>query len=209
MLLIVSALSGFLVLYFQEGAVLAGGNIVHYRNIHPYLVLTFASYIFLSIYYRSCPYFIFHKESKAFLKIFLAASLIGMVCWIALMRYLGVWGIYAGFLIMMVLRSTGIYLYYLRRWKPKIALLDLPLGLSLLGSGYILSILVPNLFVRAILYGILLILVCVLFCLRYFGVISKYLNMDASKSCELIKMESCQLWAVIMIWLIFSMRWLY
>ena len=147
-LLAISVTSGMILLYFQEGLSLGGGNLTNYRSVQPYLVITCSSYVFLNLYYRSYPYFLLHRKGVLFLKIVLWTSLIGTCIWVFLMLEIGPWGIYLGFFLVMVMRAGMIFYYASKKWGIKISPLDIPLGLSIVVCGYGLSILEHNLYLR-------------------------------------------------------------
>ena len=151
-LLVISVLSGMILLYFQEGLRLFGGNLTKYSSIKPYLAITCSSYVFLNLYYRSYPYFLLHRNGMFFLKIVLWTSMIGICMWVFLMWKVGSWGIYIGFFIVMVIRAGSVFYYASRKWKIKISPLDIPLSLCIVGCGYALSIVEHNLYLRLSYY---------------------------------------------------------
>lgn len=150
--LAISVLSGMILLYFQEGISIAGGNLAGYRSVHPYLVITCSSCVFLNLYYRSSSYFLLHREGRLFMKIVLWTSLIGTGIWVFLMWKIGVWGIYLGFFLVMVMRGGVIFYHASKKWRVKMSFFDIPLGLSIVGCGYGLSVAEHNLFLRTAYY---------------------------------------------------------
>lgn len=138
-LLGVSITSGVILLLFNDVLLLAGGNFIHYLNIRFYLFIVLSGYVLLTVYYRCTHYYLLHGHGRQFRDLILYSGILGTVLWIALMWGLGPVGIYIGFLVTMVLRAGAVFRYARDKWGVHLALSDVPLGLVIPLSGFVLG----------------------------------------------------------------------
>lgn len=92
-----------------------GGNLSEYEVVTG-LACLFAGYAVTIPWWHAQNYFLFHGEGSQLMRIVLATTAAGMLAWVAVMFAFGTSGIYLGFLLLMALRSTGIWIIARRRW---------------------------------------------------------------------------------------------
>lgn len=152
MMLLACFIAGLILLYFQEGVTLVGGNMTGYRAIHPYLLITFSSFVFLTGYFRSINYFFLWQHQLVYMRIFLFTTFLGLVVWGLAMWEFGTWGIYVGFWFSIVARGTITFLYARKKWAMRMNLVEISLGLFLILGGYLLATLLPGFTLRTLAF---------------------------------------------------------
>ena len=130
---IVSSLSIVIILFFifltQNLFTLQLGSFEEYSN---YFLLILLGYSCLLPWYQCHNYLIFFDKGKELSQITIKSGVLGMLIWIALMYFVGEAGIYIGFFIQMILRSSYMLFYAKKQWK-----------ITLPWFGYLLNFLLP------------------------------------------------------------------
>src|SRR5207247_2393945 len=96
----------------------------------PWLALFVGSYVVFNLYYRSINYFMLHNQGMVFLRIVLWTSVIGTAIWVAMMKLLGVAGIYVGFLILILIRGGAVFVHARRRWGVHMGTVEMSVALG-------------------------------------------------------------------------------
>ncbi|WP_420264233.1 lipopolysaccharide biosynthesis protein [Candidatus Magnetominusculus dajiuhuensis] len=138
-LLILSTISALMLLYFKDILGLLGGNLLGYGEIHPYLLISYSSYIFLILYYQSVSYYLLHNRGALIFKINLITGVIGTLAWVLFMLLVGTWGIYLGFAVQMVMRGGVIFWYAFKEWGVRVSISNLLSGFLILFAAYFIS----------------------------------------------------------------------
>ena len=152
MLLLVSVVIGIILLFYVDVLNVVGGNLRGYSSLHPYLLLTFSSFILLTLYYRCINYFYLFRKQYVYMNIFLVSGILGLICWWLMMRFLWRPGIYCGYFLCIVLRSMVVFLYARKAWSVRVSAEEIPATLMIAAAGYILSVTVNSLLLRSVLF---------------------------------------------------------
>lgn len=155
MMLLASTAAGVILLYFGDVAQWVGGNLPAYVHLAPFLALTFCSFVFQTIYFRSINYYFLHQEQYVYMKIFLFSTALGVAAWYAAMIGVGWKGIYLGYFLMMAVRSGAVFWYARRRWGVRLNFLEIPVGVVIVGGGYFLSVGVAGVVLRTACFALL------------------------------------------------------
>jgi O-antigen/teichoic acid export membrane protein len=148
MLLIASVVIGIILLLYVNAMNFMGGNLRSYTSLHPYLLLTFSSFIVLTLYYRCINYFYLHGKQYVYMNIFIASGVIGLPVWWLMMKYMGKPGIYGGYCLCMILRALFVFVYARRKWGVRLTIEEIPATLLVVIAGYGLSSTGGNLLLR-------------------------------------------------------------
>lgn len=111
---------------------LAGGNLLQYQSVGPQLTWLFAGYAVAIPWWHAQNYFLVHGEGRRLMFIVTASTLVGVAVWLLMMQLLGVAGIYAGFMVQMLIRSACIWFVGNRAWSLRLAWQGPVLALALL-----------------------------------------------------------------------------
>jgi len=152
MLLIVSVVIGTILLFYVSALHAFGSNLQNYTGLHPYLLLTFASFIILTLYYRCINHFYLYNEQYVYMKIFIISGAIGLPMWWLMMKYMGRPGIYCGYCLCMILRALFVFIYAQRKWGVRVTAEEIPAALVIATAGYALSLSISNLILRSLAF---------------------------------------------------------
>lgn len=130
---------GILLAVFPAAMRALGGNLVAYESMRLELLFLVMAYVILSPWWHCYNYYVVHGEGQEAMRLTLATSVLGMAVWMALMWMLGPLGIYAGFLMQMLLRMLAIVILAKRRWHITIAWDGVAAGLFLVLLGFAAS----------------------------------------------------------------------
>lgn len=147
-LYMVAIVAALMLSTFPQMISMSWGNLSQYQNIHPYLLISFSTYIALTIYYRSVNYFLLERAGAIFMRLTIWSTLFGLILWVGFIWLLGVWGIYVGLMVTTLLRGGIISLYAKRRWNISLDWIDVFLALSFLLCSYLLAAEVDSIFIR-------------------------------------------------------------
>lgn len=138
-ILLVSFVSGLLLVLYQDLISIAPGEISRYAHLTPHLAISFGAYVVLSLHYRSQYYYLLNGASGLFLKAVVVSDLFGIAIWLTMMNRLSVFGIYSGFFVFMLLRAVVIFKLAKNRWNVKMKFYELPIGLLMIGLSFMIS----------------------------------------------------------------------
>lgn len=139
-LYMIAVVAALVLAIFPDAITAAWGNLPQYQNIHPYLFISFSTYIILTIYYRSVNYYLLEKAGNVFMRLTVWSTLLGLMLWAGLIWLLDIWGIYLGLMVTTVLRGGAIYLYAKKRWNVSMDWVDAAMAQGLLIVGYTVSV---------------------------------------------------------------------
>jgi len=118
---------------------LAGGNLLQYRSIGPDLSWLFAGYAVAIPWWHAQNYFLVHGQGRQLMSVVIASTVAGVAVWLLMMWWLGVVGVYAGFMVQMLIRSACIWWVARRAWSLRLAWQGPALALVLLAGASALS----------------------------------------------------------------------
>jgi O-antigen/teichoic acid export membrane protein len=98
----------------------AGGNLAGY-DVAGGVAWLFAGYAVTIPWWHAQNYFLIKGEGKRLMRIVLSTTAVGMAAWVGAMALFGAAGIYVGFFLLMLFRSTGICIVARRLWGISIA----------------------------------------------------------------------------------------
>jgi O-antigen/teichoic acid export membrane protein len=178
MLLLVSVVIGAILLFYVNALNLLGGNLRSYSDLHPYLFLTFSSFILLTLYFRCINYFYLYGKQYIYMNIFVLSGMVGLACWWLMMKYMGRPGIYAGYFLCIVLRSLSVFWYARKKWGVRISAEEIPATLMIAAAGYAFAVGISGVLLRSLLF---MVVVC---CITYF---LWFMNRKALLSLKLLR----------------------
>ena len=118
---------------------LAGGNLLQYRSIGPDLSWLFAGYAVAIPWWHAQNYFLVHGQGRQLMSVVIASTVAGVAAWLLMMWAFGVVGVYAGFMVQMLIRSACIWWVARRAWSLRLAWQGPALALVLLAGASALS----------------------------------------------------------------------
>jgi|HubBroStandDraft_1064217.scaffolds.fasta_scaffold03522_3 O-antigen/teichoic acid export membrane protein len=130
---------GFVIIAYPWVVPVLGGQLRNYQHMTLELALLFCAYVILVPWWHCQNHFLAHGMGRAILKITLVTSLLGIAALLLLMWRLGPIGVYLGFLVQMLLRTTAIVLEARRHWPVQISLSGVGVGLAMILMGLVLA----------------------------------------------------------------------
>jgi O-antigen/teichoic acid export membrane protein len=130
---------GAVLALFRPAITAVGGQATAYRSMGPELLCLIAAYVVLSPFWHCYNYYLVHGEGLEAMHLTTITSVIGIAAWLMLMWFVGPIGVYAGFLLQMLLRVIAVVWFARRRWSLSIAWDGVAAGLALTAAGFALS----------------------------------------------------------------------
>lgn len=132
---------GALVLVAVPFAVrLVGPSLAPYTDLEAPLGLLFAAYALSIPWWHVQNYYMAHSRGPELMVVVLAASVAGLLAWLAAIWLFGSIGVYLGFAAMMALRSVGAFVRARQLWPLRLMWEGTLLALLLLGAGTLLAL---------------------------------------------------------------------
>ncbi len=128
---------GIIVLAVDPIIGLAGGNLGRYAGLHLEFTMLLSAYIVATPWWHCTNHLLAHDLGAAFMRLSVAAGIIGFVAWLGIMRWLGEIGIYIGFFALVAIKSVVVVLYTRRRWEIHVPFRGILVGLCLAAIGYV------------------------------------------------------------------------
>jgi O-antigen/teichoic acid export membrane protein len=118
---VVLGLIGFAVIFLLRPAVdLVGGNLVNYRDTGKDLAWLFAGYAVAIPWWHTQNYYYANKQGGALMWLVAFSTALGVIFWLSLMHNLGEQGIYAGFFVLMLIRSIVVWIHARLIWHIRL-----------------------------------------------------------------------------------------
>ena len=115
----------------------AGDSLEAYDNLSLPLYFLFVAYVCAIPWYHVQNYYYVYKKGTRLLRLTLLSSVIGTVLWIAAMLVLGTPGIYAGFAILMTVKSIAAVRFGREIWRFPVVWEGAAAGIVLLTVGWL------------------------------------------------------------------------
>lgn len=117
-----------------------GGNLAFYGSMTWEFFFVMTAYVCLVPWWHCHSYLLAYDQGHRIMRIVLVTSIIGLTIWFTLMWALGPFGIYAGFLVQMAVRSIGIIYFTRQTWPVQIPWLGVSGGVLIALTGTLISI---------------------------------------------------------------------
>lgn len=99
---------------------ITGGNLAGYRDAGKDLAWLFAGYAMCMPWWHTQNYYYLNKQGGPLMIMVMLSTTLGLMVWFGLMLMLGVDGIYIGFFVLMMIRSTVVWLHARAIWQIRL-----------------------------------------------------------------------------------------
>jgi O-antigen/teichoic acid export membrane protein len=150
--IVLGGVGGGLVILFPAIASLSQSPFQSYAGAAPGLAILAFGYVLLTLWWQASNHILANGAGQSLFRVTVLTGIAGTLVWIGLMLYLGRFGIYIGFAVMMFLRS-----HYLSRAARKYARTRWPwngvlAGAALVALGWVIGDSIPSLVEGIALY---------------------------------------------------------
>jgi O-antigen/teichoic acid export membrane protein len=118
--LVVSAVAVALFYGLTPALELGGGNLSSYTAIRHGLLWLFAGYALSIPWWHAQNLFVVHGAGDSLMQVLTWSTAAGVLVWLAAMQWLGVWGLYMGYALMMGIRSLAVWWIAHKRWGTEL-----------------------------------------------------------------------------------------
>jgi O-antigen/teichoic acid export membrane protein len=154
-LALVSFVAAGIVIFLGDILRIVKGNALVYVTVLPYVAIMLSGYLVLSLYYQNVNYYLARNEGPLFLRIVIVTSSIGTAAWVLFMHLFGAWGIYAGFLVLMMMRGGAMHVFAVKKWQVESNLTEVALAIGFVWCGFGIATLLSSFTYRAVAYILL------------------------------------------------------